>query len=76
MRLPRQPGRKEQRYAQLFAGMPEITEIEAEADTERERTRGPSRKERIQALREEVEGYREELAGLRKEILSVIATFN
>ncbi|MCM0081000.1 YceH family protein [Geomonas sp. Red32] len=31
VRLPRQPGRKEPRYAQLFAGMPEIAE-ESETD--------------------------------------------
>ncbi|GFO54140.1 UPF0502 protein [Geomonas sp. Red276] len=37
VRLPRQPGRKEPRYAQLFAGMPEIAEIAEESEAEDQR---------------------------------------
>ena len=64
-RLPRQPGRKEQRYAQLFAGMPEVSP-EEQVPAEGARLRVTAENERIGRLEEEVASLREEVAGLRR----------
>ena len=53
IRLPRQPGRKEQRYAHLLAGMPEIAETES-APPEAARLRVIEEDERLRRLEEEV----------------------
>ena len=63
--LARQPGRKEGRYAQLFAGVPESSEEASEARPEAARQRVVAENERVAKLEEEVAELREEVAGLR-----------
>lgn len=65
-RLPRQPGRKECRFAQLLAGEPEVEEI-AVAAPEAATLRVRGEEERIAALSDEVAGLRAELAALRRQ---------
>jgi len=64
--LPRQPGRKEGRYAQLFSGMPDTPTEEHEASPEAARVRVMAENERIAHLETEVAGLREEIAELRQ----------
>ena len=62
-RLPRQPGQKEARYAQLLTGEPDEADWEAPAAA----TASPGGLAgRVAALEEEVAGLRRELAGLRE----------
>ena len=63
--LPRQAGRKEQRYAHLLAGTPAVPEEEA-GRTEGGRTRTGGGEERLVKLEEEVAGLRAEVAELRR----------
>lgn len=63
--LPRQAGRKEGRYAQLFSGMPDTAAEEGEAAPEAARIRVMAENDRIAKLEEEVAALREEVAGLR-----------
>jgi uncharacterized protein YceH (UPF0502 family) len=64
-KLPRQAGRKEPRYCQLFAGEPDLAALEAAA-AEPARGRGAADEERIAKLEEEVSGLRSELTALRE----------
>jgi uncharacterized protein len=87
VRLPRQPGRKDVRYAQVFAGMPDLPE--EEELNESERTEGAVREERperqaekrtpvagrVERLEAEIAELRGETAALRKEIEELIAQF-
>ncbi len=73
-RLPRQPGRKEQRYAHLFSGEP-VWEEETLASPEQARLRVMAENERLAALEEEVRLLREEVAGLRKVMEAFMAEF-
>ena len=63
--LPRQAGRKEGRYAQLFSGMPDLSEETSEARPEAARQRVLAENDRIAKLEEEVALLSEEVAGLR-----------
>jgi len=65
-RLPRQPGRKEQRYAHLFSGEPLISEEEVSTAPEQARLQVMAENERLTALEEEVRLLREEMTVLRK----------
>ncbi len=67
-RLPRQPGRKESRYAQLWGAEPEIAAEEGGAAPEPARQRVMAENERIARLEEEVAGLRGEVAGLRQAV--------
>jgi uncharacterized protein YceH (UPF0502 family) len=62
--LPREPGKREQRWAHLFSGTPEI-----EAQTERSEdtgfSTGPTTGERLQTLESEVAALREDLDELK-----------
>jgi uncharacterized protein YceH (UPF0502 family) len=60
-RLPRQPGRKENRYAQLFGGEPDLSTEEAAPPAEAARLR-------VQAENEKLEGLEAEVAALRAEV--------
>ncbi len=60
VRLPRQPGRKESRYCQLFAGEPDLSEAAAP-----EAPRNGGGDDRIAKLEQEVADLREEVAALR-----------
>ncbi len=64
--LPRQPGRKEGRYAQLFSGMPDMSLDEREAAPEAARVRVMAENERIAKLEVEVAVLREEVTELRQ----------
>lgn len=60
-KLPRRPGEKEQRYAQLLSGQPRM---EAAAEPEEA---GSPRSDRIGALEQEVARQREELEDLKRQ---------
>ncbi|TYO99481.1 hypothetical protein EDC39_1023 [Geothermobacter ehrlichii] len=64
-RLPRQPGRKEQRIAHLLAGEPEVETAPAAEPAAVATAR--ERQERLDRLEQAVEQLRNELAGLRAE---------
>jgi len=64
--LPRQPGRKEGRYAQLFSGMPDVTVEEHGTSPEAARVRVTAENNRIAQLEAEVTALREEVADLRR----------
>lgn len=79
VKLPRQAGRKEQRYVQLFAGMPELPELPEEEDApspRRAAVRAPAAGQRLQALEEGVGTLREEIAALRHEVEGMIQAFS
>ena len=63
--MPRQPGRKEGRYAQLFSGIPENNEECGEARPEPARQRVMAENERIAKLEADVASLHEEVAVLR-----------
>jgi len=65
-KLPRQPGRKESRYAHLFAGEPELALEDLAPPPEVARLRIMAEDERIARLEEEVAGLRLEVAELRR----------
>jgi uncharacterized protein len=65
-RLPRQPGRKEQRYAHLFAGAPQLPAEEPVPSPEPARWRVPAEDERLARLDAEISSLREEIALLRQ----------
>lgn len=64
--LPRQPGRKEGRYAQLFSGIPECAEENHNARPEAARQRVAAENERIVRLEEEIAALRGELVELKQ----------
>jgi len=64
VKLPRQPGRKERRYAHLLAGEPEVEEEEIVPRPESPRVQVQAENERIGKLEAEVRTLREELDGL------------
>ncbi|NOR50563.1 MAG: DUF480 domain-containing protein [Desulfuromonadales bacterium] len=74
MRLPRQPGRKEQRFAHLLSGTPEIEETSS-LPTEPARLQVAAEDERIAKLEEEVAKLRAELDEVRNQLKSFQAQF-
>lgn len=64
--MPRQPGRKEGRYAQLFSGMPECRDESSDTRPEPARQRVMAENERIAKLEAEVSALQEEVAALRQ----------
>jgi uncharacterized protein len=78
-KLPREAGRKEQRYAHLLAGLPDFVEalegLEAEERSERPARERNSGKERISRLEEEIASLREEISALRREVEEFIGSF-
>lgn len=64
VKLPRQAGRKESRYAHLLAGEPKAEE--ASPAPEEARVRVMAENERVAKLEEEVAALKEEVAGLRR----------
>jgi uncharacterized protein YceH (UPF0502 family) len=64
--LPRQPGRKESRYAHLLAGEPEIAEPATEVSPEAATLTVRAENERIESLETDVAALKEELADLRQ----------
>ena len=74
MRLPRQPGRKEQRFAHLLAGTPDIDETSS-LPTEPARLKVAAENDRITKLEEEVVALRTELDDVRSQLKSFQAQF-
>lgn len=67
MQLPRQPGRKEPRFAHLFAGTPEINETSS-LPTEPARRQVAAENDRLAKLEEEVTTLHTELEELRNRL--------
>ena len=74
-RLPRQPGRKEQRHAHLFSGEPEPAAAERTPAPEAAHLKVMAENERIVKLEEEVTVLRQEVAGLRRQVEEFKAQF-
>ncbi|WP_243372152.1 YceH family protein [Geotalea sp. SG265] len=74
VRLPRQPGRKDCRYAHLLAGEP-ASAPEQPAPPEAARLRVQAENERVARLEEEVAGLRGEVAELRRLVEEFKAQF-
>jgi uncharacterized protein YceH (UPF0502 family) len=68
MKLPRQPGRKEARYAHLLAGAPEVEESRPEPRVEPAVREVRAENERLAHLETEVETLRGEVADLRRQL--------
>ncbi len=73
LRLPRQPGRKECRYAQLLSGEPAVEEYAARPEAATVQVRQEN--DRLAALTQEVAELRAELAGLQAEFARFRAQF-
>ncbi|WP_085814300.1 YceH family protein [Geoanaerobacter pelophilus] len=83
-KLPRQPGRKEPRYLQLFAGMPDLADL-PEAPEEMEpaaavRPRATTAStaagnDRLERLEEGIGSLRQEIAALRREVQEMMDAF-
>jgi uncharacterized protein YceH (UPF0502 family) len=73
--MPRQPGRKEGRYAQLFSGLPERSEESSEVRPEAARQRVVAENERITKLEEEVAALRSEITMLQQTMAEFRARF-
>lgn len=71
-RLPRQPGRKEPRYCQLFSGEPDLAEAFAPAEGSRG---GGADTEKIAQLEQELSELREEVAVLRSAVADFRKSF-
>ena len=71
-RLPRQPGRKEPRYCQLFSGEPDLTEMAAPAEVARG---GGADSEKVGRLEQELLELREEVAVLRQAVADFRKSF-
>ncbi|MEI6891845.1 MAG: YceH family protein [Pontiella sp.] len=67
VQLPRQPGKRERRWAHLFGAAPEIQEEEPEEELATEMQTGPSRLERIQILEDIVVDLHQEISDLKKQ---------
>jgi uncharacterized protein YceH (UPF0502 family) len=72
--LPRQPGRKEQRFAHLLSGTPELGETSV-LPIEPARTQVAAENERITSLEAEVAALRDELAEIRVQLQAFQAQF-
>lgn len=73
-RLPRQAGRKEQRYAHLLSGPPEVSDEHA-PPLEPARRQVLAENERLSALETEVAALREEMNELRSQLATFRAQF-
>lgn len=73
--MPRQPGRKEGRYAQLFSAMPECDEESPEARPEAARQRVVAENKRVTKLEEEVAALRSEVSELQQMMAEFKAQF-
>ena len=74
-RLPRQPGRKEQRYAQLFAGAPVLPADEPDTLPESAQQQVMAGNDRLDRLDGEVFALRSDIAALRCSIEGLKALF-
>ena len=65
--LPREPGRKESRYAHLFCGAPVIPEVAIKPGSEPARVASVGENDRFAKLEDEVSFLREELTRLKSD---------
>ena len=65
--LPRQPGRKERRFAQLLSGAPEVPPAEGEGPVEPAALQVREEDRRLEQVEKEVEKLRAELEALRRD---------
>lgn len=72
-RLPRQPGRKEARYAHLFAGIPDLESLSPSPEPARLQVQAEN--ERIDALEQKVELLTDEIGELRRMMLEFRSQF-
>jgi uncharacterized protein YceH (UPF0502 family) len=75
LKLPRQAGRKEARYAHFFSGMPEVSDEDVSSPPERARLKVVADEERFTKLEEEVGALRQEVAELRRIVEDFRAQF-
>ncbi len=75
LQLPRQPGKRERRWAHLFGGEVDIPEEQTEEIGAVEIQAGPSRLERIQTLEYEVADLKQELRELKEEFKTFKTAF-
>ena len=73
--LPRQPGQKEQRYAHLLSGEPQLAALERQPVAEAARVKVMAEDERFAALEAEVASLKEEVASLRSIVEDFRAQF-
>lgn len=73
--MPRQAGRKEGRYVQLFSGMPECIEESSEARPEAARQRVAAENGRIAKLEEEVAALQAVVENLQRQMVEFKAQF-
>lgn len=66
--LPRQPGRKEPRYAHLLSGEPLETGVDNPVQAETAPGTGSSNANRLEDLQQQIDGLREEMQQLREEL--------
>ena len=74
-RLPRQPGRKESRFAHLFAGEPDLSAETVAAPVEPARLKVAAEAERLEALEQTVQQLRNEVEELRQQLKDFQAQF-
>jgi uncharacterized protein YceH (UPF0502 family) len=74
MRLPRQPGRKEHRYAHLLAGVPDIEQISSTIP-EAARIQVQADDDRVSRLEAEVAVLRDGLEELRRQVVEFKSQF-
>ena len=74
--LPRQPGRKERRYAHLLAGIPEVAPDEGEGPVEPAALQVQAENQRLDQVEKEVEKLRTELEALRREFADFRGQFD
>jgi len=75
-KLPRQPGRKESRYAHLLSGEPQETMTEAAPNPEAATVIVRKKNERIEELQEQVDNLRHELQALQLEFVAFKSQFD
>ena len=66
--LPREPGRRERRYAHLFGGPVDLAAFHTEAVHERSEAQDGELAQRVAMLEEQVSALADELAALRREL--------
>ncbi|MBT0664975.1 DUF480 domain-containing protein [Geobacter pelophilus] len=75
LKLARQPGRKEARYAHFFSGMPAVSEEDSQSPPEPARLKVMAEEERFARLEEEVRALRSEVEELRTAVKEFRAQF-
>jgi len=75
VKLPRQAGRKEPRFAHLLSGVPEISEEEHAVSEETATVKVRAENERIARLEEELAALRGEFDALKKEFITLKSQF-